>query len=177
MTATLERVEGDITKLPVDAIVNAANERLAPGGGVCGAIHRAAGPLLAEACAQIGRCPTGEARITPGFDLPAKFVIHAVGPVWHGGTRGEPDLLAGCYRASIELARRHQCRSIAFPAISTGIFGYPPEAAARVAVAASQAATADDALPARVIFVCFGKEMMSVYRKLLERAPAGTRSR
>ena len=172
MTATLEIVEGDITKLPVDAIVNAANERLTSGGGVCGAIHRAAGPRLAEACARIAHCPTGDARITPGFDLPAKFVIHAVGPVWHGGTRGEPDLLAGCYRASIELARQHHCRSIAFPAISTGIFGYPPEAAARVAVAASQAATADSGVPARVIFVCFGKEMMAIYRKLLDGALA-----
>jgi O-acetyl-ADP-ribose deacetylase (regulator of RNase III) len=172
MTATLELVEGDITKLAVDAIVNAANERLAPGGGVCGAIHRAAGPRLAEACAAIGHCPTGEARITPGFDLPAKYVIHAVGPVWHGGTRGESDLLASCYRYAIDLARHHKCRSIAFPAISTGIFGYPPEAAARTAVAATQAATENDALPARVVFVCFGKDMVSIYRKLLERAPA-----
>lgn len=177
MTATLEIVEGDITKLPVDAIVNAANERLTPGGGVCGAIHRAAGPRLAEACAAIGHCPTGEARITPGFDLPARYVIHAVGPVWHGGTRGEPDLLAGCYRASIELARQHRCTSIAFPAISTGIFGYPPAVAARIAVAASQAAVANRDVPARVIFVCFGKEMMSIYRTLLDAAPAETRNR
>lgn len=172
MTATLELIEGDITKLSVDSIVNAANEHLRPGGGVCGAIHRAAGPRLAEACAAIGHCPTGEACITPGFDLLAEYVIHAVGPVWHGGTRGEPELLAGCYRSSIELARRHQCESIAFPAISTGIFGYPPEAAARVAVAASRAATADSDLPARVIFVCFGKEMMATYRKLLDRSIA-----
>ena len=177
MTATLELVEGDITKLAVDAIMNAANERLAPGGGVCGAIHRAAGPRLAAACAQIGHCPTGEARITPGFDLPARYVIHAVGPVWYGGTRGESDLLASCYRSSIDLARHQQCRSIAFPAISTGIFGYPPETAARVAVAATQAAAADGAVPSRVVFVCFGKEMVSVYRKLLEAEPAAAPGR
>lgn len=177
MTATFELVEGDITKLSVDAIVNAANERLTPGGGVCGAIHRAAGPRLAEACADIGHCPTGEARITPGFDLPAKYVIHAVGPVWHGGTRGERDLLAGCYRYSIDLARHHKCRSIAFPAISTGIFGYPPEAASRVAVATARAATTNAAMPTRVLFICFGKEMVSIYRKLLEREPAEMLSR
>lgn len=177
MTATLELVEGDITRLPVDAIVNAANARLTPGGGVCGAIHRAAGPRLAEACAAIGHCPTGEARITPGFDLSAKYVIHAVGPVWHGGTRGERDLLAGCYRYSVDLARHYKCRSIAFPAISTGIFGYPPEAAARVAVAASRAVTANGALPSRVLFVCFGKEMMSIYGKLLDGALAETSGR
>jgi O-acetyl-ADP-ribose deacetylase (regulator of RNase III) len=177
MNATFERVEGDITRLSVDAIVNAANERLAPGGGVCGAIHRAAGPRLAEACAEIGRCPTGEARITPGFDLSAGYVIHAVGPVWHGGTRGEQDLLAGCYRYSIDLARHYQCRSIAFPAISTGIFGYPPEAASRVAVATVRAAAANGVLPARVLFVCFGKEMMSIYGKLLDGALAETSGR
>ncbi len=167
MTASFELVEGDITTLPIDAIVNAANERLAPGGGVCGAIHRAAGPKLAAACAAIGHCPTGEARITPGFDLPAKFVIHAVGPIWRGGTRGERDLLAGCYRHAIELARHHECRGIAFPAISTGIFGYPPEAAARVAVSTARAATANAAVPARVVFVCFGNDMTAIYRKQL----------
>jgi len=176
MTATLELVEGDITTRPVDAIVNAANENLTPGGGVCGAIHRAAGPRLAQACARIGHCPTGDARMTPGFDLPAKYVIHAVGPVWHGGTRGERDLLASCYRASIDLARHHKCRSIAFPAIATGIFGYPPEAAARVAVATARTATTNGAVPSRVIFVCFGKEMMSIYRKLLETAQAAMQS-
>lgn len=167
MTAALEIVDGDITRLEVDAIVNAANERLEPGGGVCGAIHRAAGPKLTAACAALAPCPTGEARITPGFDLPAKFVIHAVGPVWHGGTRGEPSLLANCYRHAIELARDNGCAAIAFPAISTGIFGYPPEAAARVAVAACRAATATSTLPSRVIFVCFGREMTETYRKLL----------
>jgi len=166
MSATLEIREGDITTLDVDAIVNAANDRLAPGGGVCGAIHHAAGPALAEACAAIGHCPTGEARITPGFDLPARYVIHAVGPVWHGGTQGESELLAGCYRHSIRLARENGCASIAFPAISTGIFGYPPETAARVAIATCRAATENANLPARVIFACFGSEMVAIYRKL-----------
>ena len=112
--------QADITRLGLDAIVNAANERLAPGGGVCGAIHRAAGPDLAAECAAIGRCPTGEARITRGYDLPARYVIHTVGPVWHGGGRGEDVLLAACYRSSLDLACEHDLRSIAFPAISTG---------------------------------------------------------
>ncbi|GMG81369.1 O-acetyl-ADP-ribose deacetylase [Paralimibaculum aggregatum] len=125
----------DITTLDVDAIVNAANTALAPGGGVCGAIHRAAGPGLAADCARLGGCPTGEARITGGHRLPARRVIHAVGPVWHGGGSGEAALLAGCYRNALNLAAEEGLASIAFPAISTGIFGYPPEAAARVAVA------------------------------------------
>src|SRR5262245_46191631 len=125
----LSALLADITTLDVDAIVNAANTSLAPGGGVCGAIHRAAGPELAQACAQVGGCPTGDARITLGFRLKARFVIHAVGPVWHGGNAGEPVLLASAYRASITLAKQHGLRSIAFPAISTGIFGYPLDAA------------------------------------------------
>src|SRR5580765_1638884 len=125
-------VLADITQLDVDAIVNAANSALAPGGGVCGAIHRAAGPELADACAAIGGCPTGEARITPGFNLKARFVIHAVGPVWHGGAKGEPDLLASAYRASLSLSKAHRLKSIAFPAISTGIYGYPLEEATRI---------------------------------------------
>ena len=121
----IEIVEADITTLQVDAIVNAANDRLAPGGGVCGAIHRAAGPELALACAAIGSCPTGEARITEGFKLPAKYVIHAVGPVWKGGTANEDELLASCYRESLFLAAGHQLAAVAFPAISTGIYGFP----------------------------------------------------
>jgi O-acetyl-ADP-ribose deacetylase (regulator of RNase III) len=167
MSARLEIIEGDITRLAIDAIVNAANERLAPGGGVCGAIHRAAGPQLAEACAALAPCPTGEARITLAYDLPARYVIHAVGPVWQGGNRGEPALLAACYRHAIELAAANDCAGIAFPAISTGIFGYPPEAAARTAVAACRAALPGLALPSRVVFVCLGKEMTAIYRKLL----------
>lgn len=133
-TSAITIIEGDITTLDVEAIVNAANEALMPGGGVCGAIHRAAGPELATACLPLAPCPTGQARITPGFGLKAKYVIHTVGPVWHGGTRGEAELLASCYRNSILLARDHALRSIAFPAISTGIFGYPENRAAEIAV-------------------------------------------
>ena len=120
-------VEGDITALMADAIVNAANEELLPGGGVCGAIHAAAGPGVAEECAALGRCPAGEARITGGHNLPARHVIHAVGPVWRGGDEGEPELLDGAYRNSMALAAENGLESIAFPAISTGIFGYPPD--------------------------------------------------
>ncbi len=127
---------GDITRLSVDVIVNAANEQLAPGGGVCGAIHRAAGPELWEACRPLAPCPTGEARMTPGFDLPARFVIHTVGPVWRDGTAGEAAALVRCYRNSLDLADRAGLASIAFPAISTGIFGYPLDEACHVALGA-----------------------------------------
>src|SRR5690242_5488891 len=131
---TIEAVRGDITRETTDAIVNAANSRLARGAGVCGAIFAAAGPELDEACAAIGGCATGDAVITPGFRLPARFIVHTVGPVWHGGEAGEPELLRSCYRRSIEVARDAGARSIAFPAISTGIFGYPADAAAEIAV-------------------------------------------
>jgi glutamate-1-semialdehyde 2,1-aminomutase len=165
--------DGDITTLPVDAIVNAANERLAPGGGVCGAIHRAAGLELARACARIGSCPTGEARITPGFELAAQFVIHAVGPVWQGGNAGEEKLLASCYRASLDLAAENGARSIAFPAISTGIYGFPLEQAARIAIAAVRAGLARHGSIERVVFCCFGEEPTALYRELLAKvAPA-----
>jgi O-acetyl-ADP-ribose deacetylase len=162
----IEAVEGDITKLAVDAIVNAANEALAPGGGVCGAIHRAAGPELAAECRTLGSCPTGEARITQGYALPAKWVIHAVGPVWRGGGAGEADLLAGCYRSSLALAESRGLRSIAFPAISTGIYGYPLEPATRIAV---REARAHRGGLERLVFCCFGREALAVYRDMLSR--------
>jgi len=131
-------VVGDLTAQEVDAIVNAANEALAPGGGVCGAIRRAGGDSIFEECAALGGCATGDAKATGAGALPARFVIHAVGPVWHRGTRGEPDLLASAYRRSLEVAAAHGCSTVAFPALSTGIYGYPPELAAPVALAAVQ---------------------------------------
>lgn len=148
-------IQGDITRLKVDAIVNAANEQLAGGGGVDGAIHRAAGPQLARACRQIGGCPTGQARITPGFELPAGYIIHTVGPVWQGGDQGEAELLASCYRQSLLLAVKHNLKHIAFPAISTGVYGYPVEAAAQVAVQAVADFLTDDPIIQRVDLVCF----------------------
>ena len=155
MTHRIVVHQGDITALAVDAIVNAANDRLAPGGGVCGAIHRKAGPELAKECAALGGCATGDAKITRGYGLSALHVIHAVGPVWHGGGQGEAELLASCYRRSLEVAQENALATIAFPAISTGIFGYPPDEAAKVAVKAVA-----DTLPraggiTQVIFCCF----------------------
>ncbi|WP_448100139.1 O-acetyl-ADP-ribose deacetylase [Luteibacter jiangsuensis] len=166
----VEVIETDITTLAVDAIVNAANESLLGGGGVDGAIHRAAGPALLAACRALPevrrgvRCPTGEARYTPGFNLPAPFVIHTVGPVWHGGHRGEPGLLADCYKNCLKIAQRLSHDSIAFPAISAGIYGYPPEAAAEVAVTTIRNA---EWAPARVVFCTFGARMTDIYRALL----------
>ena len=161
----MNAVLNDITKLKVDAIVNAANCSLLGGGGVDGAIHRAAGRRLYEACLKFGGCRTGEARITPGFKLPAKFVIHTPGPVWYGGTRGEPELLASCYRNSLRLAAEAGCRSIAFPGISTGVYGYPLEAASRVALETVR--SWQEELPEEVFFVCFSERAFGVYRKLL----------
>jgi O-acetyl-ADP-ribose deacetylase (regulator of RNase III) len=154
----------DITSLDVDAIVNAANQALAPGGGVCGAIHRAAGPELVAACAALAPCPTGEARITPGFRLRARHVIHAVGPVWEGGARGEDGLLASAYRAALELATARALRSVAFPAISTGIYGYPLAAATRVAVETVRGATARPGSLTEVRFACFSPESAAAYQ-------------
>ncbi len=159
----------DITTLAVDAIVNAANTSLAPGGGVCGAIHAAAGPELARACAGalVAPCPTGDARITPGFRLPARFVIHAVGPVWQGGTAGEAELLASAYRRSLALAEAESLRSIAFPAISTGIYGYPVDAATRIAVDTVRAALAQSTRIAEVTFACFDRRTLDTYALLV----------
>lgn len=158
----LEARLADITTLDVDAIVNAANAQLAPGGGVCGAIHRAAGPELEAACAQLAPCSTGQARLTPGFELPARFVIHAVGPVWRGGTQGEAGLLASAYRAALELARKQQLKSIAFPAISTGIYGYPLREATRIAVATVRDFSRPGTLD-HVIFACFERDALAAY--------------
>jgi O-acetyl-ADP-ribose deacetylase (regulator of RNase III) len=165
----IEIVSGDITTLAVEAIVNAANEHLTPGGGVSGAIHRAAGPELARECAKIGGCPTGQARITGGHRLPARHVIHTVGPVWHGGEQGEDGLLAACYRNSLDLARNNGLVSIAFPAISTGIFGYPLERATRIAVETVRAWLADDQDFERVVFAVFGEAAQQAYRAALAR--------
>lgn len=159
----------DITVLAVDAIVNAANAALRPGGGVDGAINRAAGPELARAMAALGGCPTGEARITPGFRLPARSVIHAVGPVWHGGDAGEPALLASAYRSALHLAREHGCRDIAFPSISTGVYGYPLHLAAEVAVATVRSFAREAGSLAVVQFACFSDDALAVYDTLLDR--------
>ena len=163
----IEIFQGDITKLPVDAIVNAANRHLAPGAGVCGAIHAAAGPELARECRAVGGCPTGEARITGGHGLKAKHVIHAVGPVWRGGGAGEDGLLAGCYRNSLELAAENGLASIAFPAISTGVYGYPLERAAGIAVETVTAWLAGHADFEKVVFAVFGAQAEEAYRAVL----------
>ncbi len=167
----IEVHQGDITALDIDAIVNAANERLAPGGGVCGAIHRAAGPELAAACARIGGCPAGGARITEGYGLKARHVIHAVGPIWRGGMAGEDDLLASAYRGSLDLAKRHGLASIAFPAISTGVYGYPLKQATEIAVGTVRDWLAREDGLERVVFCVFGAAAEEAYREALaERA-------
>lgn len=168
-----EVIDADITTLDVDAIVNAANKELAPGGGVCGAIHRAAGPELARECATLGGCPTGEARITKGYALPAKWVVHTVGPVWGGGEAGEDRLLYRCYDASLKLAEENKAASIAFPAISTGIYGFPAHRAAHIAVAAvldyfrAIEDMGEEAIVKKVIFCCFGEESTLLHREAL----------
>jgi len=160
-------VEGDITTLAVEVIVNAANSALLGGGGVDGAIHRAAGPRLLEECRALGGCPTGAAKITRGYDLPATWIVHAVGPVWQGGARGEDALLASCYRTALRLARDKSARSIAFPAISTGVYRFPLARATRIAVSTVLDELKADALPERVLFVCFGADVAATYNATL----------
>ena len=169
-STVLEAIRGDITRQEVDAIVNAANSTLLGGGGVDGAIHRAAGPELREACAVLGGCPTGEARITPGFNLEARHVIHTVGPVWRGGSHGEPELLGRCYHNALALAAEHGCRTVAFPSISTGAYGYPVEPAARIAVDTVRRVVAEEHSLALIRFVCFSAGDLDVYLDLLRDA-------
>lgn len=157
-------VSGDITGLAVDAIVNAANSSLLGGGGVDGAIHRAAGPKLTDYCRSLGGCPTGEARISPGFDLPARWVIHCVGPVYRDGLGGEPEQLASCYREALKLAQANACHSIAFPAISCGVYGYPADSACQIAVTTVVDILRESIAPSKVVFCCFGAKMHALYQ-------------
>ncbi|GAA0212485.1 O-acetyl-ADP-ribose deacetylase [Kangiella japonica] len=158
---------GDITQLTVDAIVNAANRSLLGGGGVDGAIHRAAGPLLLKECQSLGGCETGQAKITKGYDLPAKYVIHTVGPIWKGGEAREKELLASCYSESLKLADSHDINAIAFPCISTGIFGFPKQLAAEIAISTCKSYHEDTGSEIEIIFCCFGAEDTDIYKKLL----------
>ena len=168
--ARIEIVEGDVTRLDVDVIVNAANESLLGGGGVDGAIHRAAGPRLLEECRGIGGCPTGEARITGAYDLPARHVVHTVGPVWRGGGHGEDRLLESCYRESLRLAAEHGALTVAFPAISTGVYGFPVPRAARIAIRTVSAGLAAHPSLERIVLCCFGARSREAHERALEAA-------
>lgn len=168
MDEKIELIDADITVLQVDAVVNAANNSLLGGGGVDGAIHRAAGPGLLEECRKLNGCETGDAKITKGYSLPAQYVIHTVGPVWRGGSSGEEELLASCYRKCFQLAGEFKLRSIAFPAISTGVYGFPKERAARIAVRETQKALSANKEIERVLFVCFNAETKHAYEKALQ---------
>lgn len=165
--ARIRTEQGDITRAKVDAIVNAANSTLLGGGGVDGAIHRAAGPGLLDECRDIGGCPTGEARITGAYNLPHRHVIHTVGPIWQGGGYGEAELLANCYRNSLDLALDHACDSVAFPAISTGVYGYPKEPATKIAVDAVRAWLDANDADLDVVFVCFDAATLAIYKRAL----------
>ena len=167
MPATLRAIRADITTLAVDGIVNAANSSLLPGGGVCGAIHRAAGPELGNECRLLGECPIGDVRLTKGYRLPARYVLHTVGPVWHGGKNGEPDQLASCYRRCMELAAANGMSTLAFPSISTGIYGYPIELAAKVAIITVRKSLLEFTSMREVTFCCFSVSDLAVYERHL----------
>lgn len=168
MKALIELYKGDITKIKVDAIVNAANNSLLGGGGVDGAIHRAAGPELLAYNRKLGGCATGEAKISPGFRLPSKYIIHSVGPIWQGGTANEDQLLANCYQNSLKLAVENQIKTIAFPAISTGVYGFPLDRATEIAIRTVKGFLRDNDAIEKVVFVCFDDNTYEVYKRLLE---------
>ena len=167
MKNRIEIQKGDITKLKVDAIVNAANTTLLGGGGVDGAIHRAAGPELLQECKTLGRCPTGEAKITLGYQLHAKYVIHTAGPVWNGGTANEDNLLASCYKNSLKIAMENGIKTIAFPAISTGVYHFPLERAVKIAINETKSFLQNNSIPEKVIFVCFDDNTFNMYEKFI----------